>query len=482
MPAGRISIRHAILPSFCVLALGGSAYAQSDPGPRGGTVGAGGALAGLSTYEVEFFTSAKARFEEVNSVSGSIDGEDSKGLGPTFNGNSCAQCHAEPSVGGTSPHPTLGFVKAPNPLIGLAALDRNPGRSQTVPSFLLADGPIREARFIRNPDGTNDGAVHGLYTIAGRTDAPSKCTLAQPDFAQALAKNNVIFRIPTPLFGLGLIENVSDDTLISSLDSTSSLRTLIGIGGRFNRNANDGTITRFGWKAQDKSLLIFSGEAYNVEMGVTNELFPHKRSVANCAANATPEDSTNIRNQTGGGLIGTASQMISDTVNFAAFIRLLAPPTATTSTKSEKDGAGFFRSIGCTLCHTQTLTTGESVFTGQNRVSFQPYTDVALHHMGPGLADFISQGSAGPDEFRTAPLWGAGQRIFFLHDGRAGPNNGGLLKAILSHRSTNPACAEGQASTPDGVACRSEANPIVDVFELLPAARQQDILNFLRSL
>jgi CxxC motif-containing protein (DUF1111 family) len=482
MLAGRTSIRPAFLALFCVLALGGSAYSQSDPGPRGGTVGAGGALAGLNTYEVDFFNAAQGRFEEVNSVSGSIDGEESKGLGPTFNGNSCAQCHAEPSVGGTSPHPTLGFVKAPNPQVDLAALDRVPGRSQTVPSFILPDGPIREARFIRNPDGTSDGAVHGLYTIAGRTDAPAKCTLAQPDFALATANHNIVFRIPTPLFGLGLIENVSDDALISSLNSTVTQRSLLGIGGRFNRNSNDGTITRFGWKAQDKSLLIFAGEAYNVEMGVTNELFPNKRSVANCAANAIPEDSTNIRNQSGGGPIGTASQMISDTVNFAAFIRLLAPPKATTSTKTEKDGEALFKSIGCTLCHTQTLVTGESVFTGQNRVSFQPYTDVALHHMGSGLADFISQGGAGPDEFRTAPLWGVGQRIFFLHDGRARPDTGGLLKAVLSHKSTNPACTAGQTSTPDGVTCRSEANAVIDVFELLPADQQQDILNFLRSL
>jgi CxxC motif-containing protein (DUF1111 family) len=445
-------------------------------------VGAGGALSGLSTYEVDYFDAAKARFQEVNSVSGSLDGEDSQGLGPTFNGNSCAQCHAEPTVGGTSPHPTLGFVKAPNPQVGLATLDRAPGHNQTVPSFIRPDGPVREARFIKNPDGTNDGMVHGLYTIAGRVDAPPTCTLAQPNFALALAIKNVIFRIPTPLFGLGLIESVSDDALISSLNSTTSQRIPFGIFGRFNRSGNNGTIARFGWKAQNNSLLMFAGEAYNVEIGVTNELFPHKRSVSNCAANPLPEDSVNIRNQSGGGLTGTASQMISDAVNFAAFIRLSAPPTATTSTTSEKNGASLFRAIGCTLCHTQTLTTGESIFTGQTGVSFKPYTDVALHHMGPGLADFVSQGGAGPDEFRTAPLWGAGQRIFFLHDGRAGPANGGLLKAILAHESTNSACTERQTFTPDGVACRSEANGIVARFEDLSSSEQQDILNFLRSL
>ncbi len=78
--------------------------------------------------------------------------------------------------------------------MALATLD---GATNVVPSFITANGPVREARFIRNPNGTPDGGVHGLYTISGRTDAVG-CTLAQPNFAQALANNNVIFRIPTP--------------------------------------------------------------------------------------------------------------------------------------------------------------------------------------------------------------------------------------------------------------------------------------------
>jgi CxxC motif-containing protein (DUF1111 family) len=114
--------------------------------------------------------------------------------------------------------------------------------------------------------------------------------------------------------------------------------------------------------------------------------------------------------------------------------------------------------------------------------TFQPFSDVALHNMGPGLADFVKQGVAGPDEFRTAPLWGLGQRIFFLHDGRAGPGNGGLLKAILAHQSSNPFCLPGQQFTDDGVACQSEANAVIQQFKALSASDQQDILNFLRSL
>jgi CxxC motif-containing protein (DUF1111 family) len=363
-----------------------------------------------------------------------------------------------------------------------------PGGDQTVPPFITMNGPVREARFIHNANGTKDGGVHGLYTIAGRVDAPG-CRLDQPNFVQELANNNVIFRIPTPTFGLGLLENVPDLALRANLRSNDEMKDGLGIHGRFNVAGNDGTITRFGWKAQNKSLLIFASEAYNVEQGVSNEGFPNERSaVAGCVFNNTPEDSTKIINPNGnGGSIGTASQMSSDTVNFAAFMRLTAPPVPTTSTPSEMHGQSLFGTrsdpgIGCVLCHSDSLTTAASPFTGMGRYTFHPYTDVALHHMGPGLADFIDQGVAGPDEFRTSPLWGVGQRIFFLHDGRAGPSTGGLLNAIMAHRSSNPECEPGQEFTPDGVACNSEANAVIDQFEGLSSSDQQDILNFLRSL
>jgi CxxC motif-containing protein (DUF1111 family) len=95
------------------------------------------------------------------------------------------------------------------------------------------------------------------------------------------------------------------------------------------------------------------------------------------------------------------------------------------------------------------------------------YSDLALHDMGPGLADDIEQGVADGDEFRTAPLWGLGQRIFFLHDGRAKD----LLAAIQAHAS--PGNRQYRAS---------EANQVVGRFNTLTAAQQQKVLDFLRSL
>src|SRR5262249_20191555 len=150
-----------------------------------------------------------------------------------------------------------------------------------------------------------------LFTITGRTDAPG-CTLAQPDFAGAVASNNVIFRIPTPTFGLGLIEQIPDGAILANANANAAQKRALGIRGRPNivlsgstvsgqpnRNGNDGTIARFGWKAQNKSLVLFSGEAYNVEMGITNELFQTERDeTPSCQFATVPNDVTNTESQT----------------------------------------------------------------------------------------------------------------------------------------------------------------------------------------
>ena len=92
---------------------------------------------------------------------------------------------------------------------------------------------------------------------------------------QQRTANNLIFRIPTPVFGSGLMANIDDSTLLNN--QAAQAGNAFGVAGAFNHNGNDGTITRFGWKAQNKSLMIFSGEAYNVEMGISNELFQQDR-------------------------------------------------------------------------------------------------------------------------------------------------------------------------------------------------------------
>jgi CxxC motif-containing protein (DUF1111 family) len=427
-----------------------------DPGPRGGPPGVGGPLSGLGSAELSFFSAALGVFQEVDSVQ-TLDPKDDAppgiqfggGLGPRFNLNSCASCHAQPAIGGTSP--------STNPEVAVANLD---GATNKVPSFISSNGPVREARFINNPDGTPDGSVHDLFVITGRSDATG-CTIAQPNFAQALQQDNIIFRIPTPVFGLGQVENTPDINLEDDAAALASQRQANGVSGNFNHSGNDATVTRFGWKAQNKSLLMFAGEAYNVEIGVTNELFPNERDdTPDCQFNPLPEDATNITSGT-----GTASALSSDIVNFAGFMRLSAAPTPATPPKvtatSVTRGQQAFNNIGCNLCHITQHTTALSIFTGQSNVTFSPFSDFELHDMGVGLQDQISQGQAEGDQFRSAPLWGVGQRLFFLHDGRTAD----LLQAIEAHKSNG-----------------SEANTVIGNFNALPASSQQDILNFLRSL
>jgi CxxC motif-containing protein (DUF1111 family) len=452
----------AVGVAFAALAIS-PLHAQTDPGPRTGPAAAGGFYPTLNSNEQSFFTQAQLRFQEVDSVSGAIAGEPGLGLGPTFNGNSCAQCHAQPTIGGASPGLLSPQLPIANPQVALAILD---GATNTVPSFITANSPVLEARFIKTSTGALDGGVHDLYTIAGRSDALG-CILAQPDFATALSTGNVIFRTPTPLFGLGLVEATPDATLQANLAATATARAALKIGGVFNTSGNDGTLTRFGWKAQNKSLLIFVGEAYNVEQGVTNENFPNERSaVSGCVFNGSPEDATNMLNQNANSLnfgtnIGTESEMSSDVVNFAAFSRLSAPPAPAPSTSSTLNGATQFTTIGCNLCHSPALTTGPSIFTGMSNVTYNPYSDFALHDMGVGLADNIRQGAAAGNQFRTAPLWGLGQRLFFLHDGRTSD----LIEAIEAHDSPG-----------------SEANQVIKKYNALSPSNAQDLLNFLRSL
>lgn len=440
-----------------------------DPGPRGAPIGAGGPIANLSADQLRFFNDAAARFVQPEGVA--------NGLGPTFNGDSCGRCHSQPAIGGTSPSLDAFPHVGQNPQVALATA--NHGRN-SLPFFVTPDGPVREARFksVVDPDGSidrdePDGSVHDLFTIQGRDDLPNpnRCVLPQEDFERAQDQSNLSLRIPTPVFGGGLIEMIDDATILANMHANRAEKLLLGIRGRPNRSGNDATITRFGWKAQVKSLIMFSHEAYNVELGETNQMFPQKRGFfpnpppAACVFNPLPEDKTTFLPM-GSDPIGVPS----DDDAFATFMRFLDQPTPSCTggdcSASIQNGKRLFTSVaGCALCHTPSMTTGQSSFTvnppGLSGVQANLFSDLLLHHMGSGLRDGISQGNAGPDEFRTAPLWGLGQRIFFLHDGRTRD----LLEAIRQHASPG-----------------SEANGVIARFHALTEQQKQDLLAFLRSL
>jgi CxxC motif-containing protein (DUF1111 family) len=419
---------------FAVLTI----QAQIDPGPRGGAAGAGGAIPGLTTKEAKFFSDGQDRFAEVDTVA--------TGLGPRFNLNSCVGCHAHPMSGGSSP--------TTNPQVAIAPL----GQFASVSTFIISTGPVREVRF------KSDGGVHDLYTIAGLSGVPAGCGISQPRFGDHLAAGDAIFRIPTPVFGAGLIEAIPDKTILANAGASKPF----GITGHVNRNGNDGTVTRFGWKAQNKSLVIFAGEAYNVEQGISNEVFPDERGegdvqdAAECYVVSSPGDHTNYE--------ATQPQAISsDSIGFANFMRFLAPPAPSCTVGSNcstsvNNGSTVFDSIGCSTCHTRSMQTGNHATAALRNRTANLFSDLLVHNMGV-LGDGIAQGIAGLNEFRTAPLWGVGQRIFFLHDGRTGD----LMTAINAH------AAGGSDPT-------SEATIVINNFNGLTSTQKQDLLNFLRTL
>ena len=470
------------------------------------------------------------------------------GLGPSFNAISCFQCHSQPAAGGSSPNKkTPGFPNG-NPQLGdaptmaqLAALTTSPGNG--IPPILdpTGEGPVREVRFPKgfagssgsNQDAVTAGAVANLFVIQGRTDAPAGCAIGQEPFQAQLLAGNAIFRIPIPTFGEGFVENTDDTTLSNNLKleqnlSGSFFTPPLGIKGGFNHSGNDQTISRFGWKAQNKSLLIFAGEASNVEMGVTNENFPNERTHGNgqCSSNFEPEDQVVVPplNAPPGaplndmrtvqtilndfGPAGVASDISANIENFAVFMRLNASPSQC-NFNSGVDANGFavcaplgsspirgsqiFGSldstvpgsltstaiapagtpptIGCVLCHSDALRTTTSMTPELNNVPFRPFSDFAIHVMDSSLSDGVTQGEAGPTQFRTAPLWGLGQRLFFMHDGRTSD----VKTAIIDHAPT-----VGTATT--CTAAMGEACEVIKRFNNLSASDQQDLLRFLRSL
>ncbi len=330
-----------------------------------------------------------------------------------------------------------------------------------MPPFIQPDGPVRVVRRRSKADGYDAGEVLRLFTISGRLDAEN-CVLPQPDFAHLA---DVSFRIPTPVFGAGLIENIPETVILANQSVDVRAKRQLGISGRVNRSGS-GRLSRFGWKAQNASLVYAAAEAYRVEIGATDEMLSYSDESLppTCAeVGRKLDDATNYDQ--------SYLQPPAEITRVANYMRLLDQPRPASSfpsaiAQSITRGKQLFENVGCALCHTLKLKTGNSSrIPALNKVSANLYSDLQIHHMGPHLADGVTQGLAGPDEFRTAPLWGVGQRIFFLHDGRTSD----LLVAIREHQS-----GAGKS--------KSEANAVIGRFNALRPEQQQDILDFLRSL
>src|SRR5260370_2857782 len=436
----------------------------TDPGPRPLPAAAGHFYSSLTANQSSITTRLTQIFTAVHCADG---GQLVKtvGLGPRFNSNSCSSCHGYPSVGRSSP--------PNNPLFGIYQLQ---GATNSMPYFISATGPVIVARFPYKSDGvTPDGGVHQMFTISNRTDAPGCTTMVQPDFSTAQQNNDIIFRQTTPTYGTGLMELIQESDILANMNSNLPLKQSLGISGHANYSDDDGTITRFGWKSQNKSLLYFAGEAYTVEEGVSDEAFPSENdeSIPSClppfpvpvGTNKTkgiPDD----RNAT----VEPPKAPVNfpgDLERFSLFMRFLAPPTPVPPNSSTSNGLVQFNTIGCNMCHTNSFSTPKSSLAALSNVQAFLFSDLLVHDMGPDNADNVNQGGATGDQFRTAPLWGIGQRYFFMHDGRTQD----IVQAIEFHRSI------GNGTYPD-----SEANQVINNFDALTPKNQQDLVNFLRSL
>ena len=342
-----------------------------------------------------------------------------EGLGPAFNATSCGACHSVPAVGGT------GHISE-----------------------------VRAAR--RGPQGEFVALDPSGETLFHLFSVPSHaCQPLIPVEATVFAR-----RVPIPLFGAGLVEAIPDETLLALEDPVDRNRD--GVSGRAAIVTDVATgqrrVGRFGWKAQNKSVLLFAGEAYNVEMGISNDLFQTERDETEGCRSVGSPNSVFDTDTT------SAVDAMSSIEKFAFFMRFLAPPVPfvdPANAASIGNGAKLFQSVGCVYCHTPSFTTASSKIAALSNQPVNLFSDLLVHDMGVGLADGISQGSANGREFRTAPLWGVGQRIFFLHDGRTSD----LVTAIRAHASGF-----------------SEANGVVANYLRLTERQKQDLLNFLRSL
>ncbi len=345
----------------------------------------GDPLPGISPVEFSEFRIGLEDFTEVETA------ED--GLGPAYNGTSCAVCHNLPAIGG-------GGV-----MLEMRAAYRD------------------ESATIRGLNAAGDTLMHMFST------PNHSCQAVMPDEANIVAR-----RAPIPLFGAGLVEAIPDDTIRAMEDPFD--RNGDGVSGRAAIVSDVATgarrVGRFGWKAQHATLLTFGADAYRNEMGITNDLFPLESAfgvteaqMRLCDPIPDPEDVPNPVTHRRG------------IDNFEAFMRFLAPMERATIDGTVRTGEQVFAAIGCAACHVPSLVTGPSSHPSFNRKPVPLFSDLLLHDVGTG--DGIRQGAADPEEIRTPALWGLRVRRPLLHDGAAA----NVEDAIRLHRTEATLARQG---------------------------------------
>jgi CxxC motif-containing protein (DUF1111 family) len=377
---------------LALVLVGAVTLAASHPGVLGQGRGVlpGDPLPGITPREFTEFRLGLDDFLEVETAE--------EGLGPAFNGTSCAVCHNVPAIGG-----------------GGILLETRVG-------YRDAEGAFRGL------NEAGDTLMHLFSTPA------HGCQPIIPDDVTVIAR-----RAPIPLFGAGLVEAIADDTLLALEDPLDRDRD--GVSGRAAMILDVATgqprVGRFGWKAQHATLLAFGADAYRNEMGITNDLFQSEPGhgvagdqMRRCDPLPEPED---VRDR------ATGRRGID---NFESFMRLLAPVVRSHADEVTRDGERIFAALGCGACHVPQLTTAPNANPLFDRRPVPLFSDLLLHDIGTG--DGIQQGAAGPEEIRTPALWGLRVRRPLLHDGSAAT----IEEAIERHRNEAALARRGYASLP----------------------------------
>lgn len=372
------------------------------------------------------------------------------GLGPVFNNVSCISCHHNDGKGTpTAGQPTSSLLVR----LGIPGMDAF-GGNLPVPGFgsqlqdLAILGKQPEAtvhisyseQTITYPDGSTASLRIPAYTFSNPYLPLPANLLTSP-------------RMAPPVFGVGLLQNIPEATILGFADENDSNGD--GISGRPNYVYNPQTgrteLGRFGLKANVSTLAIQVASAFNHDMGITNYIVP----VESCAGQPQAD---NLQDD---------PELPDSILNYVTFyVETLAVPARRNVTDPDvKSGSALFKQVNCSGCHKPVIQTGANLTVAAlNNQRIQPFTDLLLHDMGEGLADGRPDYKATGREWRTAPLWGIGlfQKTngtpFYLHDGRART----IEEAILWH---------------GGEAENSKNN-----FMNLPSADRNKLIKFIQSL
>ena len=383
-----------------------------------------------------------------------------EGLGPLFNQFACRECH-EGNGRGHAPKEVGGSAKSMLVRLSVAGSSAH-GGPKHVPNYgnqlqdRAVDGVAPEGQIVITyeeiPGKFGDGTPYSL-----RRPTVSLVNLA---YGELPPDTMTSARVAAPIFGLGLLEAVPEDTLRALADPDDDNGD--GISGRVNvvwdAEAQQMAPGRFGWKANVPSLRHQNAAAALGDMGLTSPIFAENLCEAvqtDCQVKARREVN-----------IGVQPEILESFFDsLGLYMKLLAVPKQRNAQDAAvQRGETWFRSIGCSGCHMPTLITGDAAMDELAQQEIHPFTDLLLHDMGEGLADNRPDFEASGREWRTAPLWSIGltedvsRFTLFLHDGRARS----LSEAILWHG--------GEADGPR------------EAFRNLPEAQRSDMLAFLGSL